>query len=120
MVVLDMRAIARRVDEDAGVLVDQGPAGALNGQAANRRIGRLDGHDVSNLAAVQRRAGLAVDRHSGPIDDKASLENAFRQMNRVARRRMGERLRDALPLAHRDDRRPRVRRRQNGCGDKRR
>ena len=45
---------------------------------------RLDGHDVSNLAAVQRRAGLAVDRHSGPIDDKASLENAFRQMNCVA------------------------------------
>ena len=34
MVVLDLRAIALEVDEDAGVLVDQGPAGALNDQAA--------------------------------------------------------------------------------------
>ena len=78
--VLQHCAVGVTSEEDAGVLADQAHARAANGQAAQHGVGRGDGQGVAGAAAVDDRAGSALQGDAGRCDrDRAAVQPGARR-----------------------------------------
>ena len=118
-VVLHAGAIGGAIDENAGILVDQGQARSADRQPADRDVRGLHPDRIARPAAFQHRARLALDRHARHIDHEVAFERARAEMERVAGRGAGERRDGALPLSHLDHLRARRRSRQRSRDNER-